>query len=190
MLALAFGPLSLVQPLGALTIVFALPMAALFVHRPVGARGWRGAVLATAGLAGLLALTGPPRTESLDGGQRPVLVAAVLGAVALLAIAARRVRRPVVRGVVLATAAGAAFGMASVFTKAAAEDWDVHRPSRHAARPRGDSAARLRRDAALPGLLPGRGPGRTAGHRHRGQPRRGLGRRNPLAGRGVPLRTG
>ncbi|MBB4895358.1 drug/metabolite transporter (DMT)-like permease [Streptomyces olivoverticillatus] len=128
-LALAFGPLSLVQPLGALTIVFALPMAALFVHRPVGARGWRGAVLATAGLAGLLALTGPPRTESLDGGQRPVLVAAVLGAVALLAIAARRVRRPVVRGVVLATAAGAAFGMASVFTKAAAEDWDVHRPA-------------------------------------------------------------
>ncbi|MGW5634728.1 DMT family transporter, partial [Streptomyces sp. NPDC003832] len=29
--ALALGPLSLVQPLGALTIVFALPMAALFV---------------------------------------------------------------------------------------------------------------------------------------------------------------
>ncbi|RST05700.1 DMT family transporter, partial [Streptomyces sp. WAC05374] len=29
--ALAYGPLSLVQPLGALTIVFALPMAALFV---------------------------------------------------------------------------------------------------------------------------------------------------------------
>ncbi len=42
---------------------------------------------------------------------------------AVLALAARRVRRPVVRGVVLATAAGAAFGMASVFTKAVAEDW-------------------------------------------------------------------
>ncbi|MEU4209532.1 DMT family transporter [Streptomyces sp. NPDC026206] len=121
--ALAYGPLSLVQPLGALTIVFALPMAALFVHRPVGAAGWRGAFLATAGLAGLLSLTGPPEAESIDGTQRPVLAAVVLAAVALLALAARWVRRPVVRGVVLATAAGAAFGMGSVFTKAVAEDW-------------------------------------------------------------------
>ena len=45
--ALAFGPLSLVQPLGALTIVFALPMAALFVGRRAGAAAWRGAIMAT-----------------------------------------------------------------------------------------------------------------------------------------------
>lgn len=56
--ALACGPLSLVQPLGALTIVFALPMAALFVRRRAGAIAWRGAIMATVGLAGLLALTG------------------------------------------------------------------------------------------------------------------------------------
>lgn len=56
--ALAYGPLSLVQPLGALTIVFALPMAAVLVHRRAGAAAWRGAVAATVGLAGLLALTG------------------------------------------------------------------------------------------------------------------------------------
>ena len=45
--ALAYGPLSLVQPLGALTIVFALPMAALFVGRKAGATAWRGAIMAT-----------------------------------------------------------------------------------------------------------------------------------------------
>ncbi|MBB4888263.1 DMT family transporter [Streptomyces netropsis] len=121
--ALAFGPLSLVQPLGALTLVFALPMAALLVHRPVGAAGWRGAILATVGLAGLLSLTGTPHPETLGGAERPVLAAVVLGAVAALVLAAHRMRRPVVRGVMLASAAGAAFGMASVFTKAAAEDW-------------------------------------------------------------------
>ncbi|GAA2923995.1 hypothetical protein GCM10020221_20010 [Streptomyces thioluteus] len=121
-LALAWGPLSLVQPMGALTIVFALPMAALFARRPVGAAGRRGALLATGGLAGLLALTGPPRTESLAAGERPVLAGTVLAGVTLLMLAARRARRPAVRGVVLATAAGAAFGVASVFTKAAAED--------------------------------------------------------------------
>ncbi|GHG47374.1 DMT family transporter [Streptomyces griseocarneus] len=124
--ALAWGPLSLVQPLGALTIVFALPMAALFARRPVGRAGWRGALLATVGLAGLLSLTGPPRTESLAATERPVLAAVVLAFVVVVALGARRLRRPVVRGVALATAAGAAFGMASVFTKAVAEDWAAH----------------------------------------------------------------
>ncbi|MBZ4320004.1 DMT family transporter [Streptomyces huiliensis] len=126
-LALAWGPLSLVQPMGALTIVFALPMAAVFAHRPVGAAGYRGALLATGGLAGLLALTGPPRTESLPAGERPLLAATMGAAVALTALIARRARRPVVRGVLLATAAGVAFGMGSVFTKAAAEDITAHR---------------------------------------------------------------
>ncbi|WP_171166915.1 DMT family transporter [Streptomyces sp. I05A-00742] len=125
-LALACGPLSLVQPMGALTIVFALPMAAVFVGRPVGAAGWRGALLATGGLAGLLALTGSSGTESLPGGERPVLAGTVFGAMAVLMLAARWTRGPVVRGVVLATAAGAAFGMGSVFTKAAAEDIAAH----------------------------------------------------------------
>ncbi|MFF7728711.1 DMT family transporter [Streptomyces sp. NPDC008001] len=124
--ALAYGPLSLVQPLGALTIVFALPMAALSARRPVGPAGWRGALLATSGLAGLLTLTGPPRAESLGAAQRPVLAAVVLTGAAVLALGARWVRRAVVRGVVLAAAAGAAFGMASVFTKAAAQDWTSH----------------------------------------------------------------
>ncbi|KAB7846610.1 DMT family transporter [Streptomyces mobaraensis] len=126
-LALAWGPLSLVQPMGALTIVFALPMAAVFAHRPVGAAGYRGALLATGGLAGLLALTGPPGTESLPAGERPLLAAGMGAAVALTALVARRARRPVVRGVLLATAAGVAFGMGSVFTKAAAEDVTGHR---------------------------------------------------------------
>ncbi|MFC5719344.1 DMT family transporter [Streptomyces gamaensis] len=121
--ALAWGPLSLVQPMGALTIVFALPMAALLVRRPVGAVGWRGALLATGGLAGLLALTGPPHREVLDNAERPVLAATVVAATAVIVLVSRLVRRPVVRGVVVATAAGMAFGMASVFTKAAAQDW-------------------------------------------------------------------
>lgn len=125
-LALAYGPLSLVQPLGALTIVFALPMAAVFARRPVGAVGWRGALLATGGLIALLTLTGSPRTEFLDDGARPVLAAAGLGAILILMVAARWVHRPAPRGVVLASAAGVAFGLGSVFTKAAAEDWTSH----------------------------------------------------------------
>lgn len=121
--ALAYGPLSLVQPLGALTIVFALPMAALFVGRRAGATAWRGALMATAGLGGLLALTGNAEPHTLDGPEQFVLASVTFGAVGALVVLARTLRRPVLRSIVLATGAGAAFGMASVFTKTVAVEW-------------------------------------------------------------------
>ncbi|MGW3206378.1 DMT family transporter [Streptomyces sp. NPDC001135] len=122
--ALAYGPLSLVQPLGALTIVFALPMAALFVGRGAGATAWRGAVMATVGLAGLLSLVGSSDTHSLDAAQR-VAVSLVTGGavVALMCAGLAAHRHPAVRSVLFATASGVAFGMSSVFTKTVAVDW-------------------------------------------------------------------
>ncbi|MCX4885441.1 MULTISPECIES: DMT family transporter [unclassified Streptomyces] len=122
--ALAYGPLSLVQPLGALTIVFALPMAALFVGRKAGATAWRGAIMATVGLAGLLSLVGSSESQSLDTAQR-VGVAVVSGGVVLALMIAGRAahRHPAVRSMLLATGSGIAFGMSSVFTKTVAVDW-------------------------------------------------------------------
>ncbi|MEU0099878.1 DMT family transporter [Streptomyces sp. NPDC006267] len=121
--ALAHGPLSLVQPLGALTIVFALPMAALFVGRRAGATAWRGALMATVGLGGLLALTGNAEPHTLNGPEQALLASVTFGAVGALVVFARTLRRPVLRSVVLAAGAGAAFGMASVFTKTVAVEW-------------------------------------------------------------------
>ncbi|MFF4534769.1 DMT family transporter [Streptomyces aureus] len=122
--ALAFGPLSLVQPLGALTIVFALPMAALFVGRKAGAAAWRGAIMATVGLAGLLSLVGASDAQPLSNAQRLALGVVSGGAVAALMVAGRAAHRhPAVRSVLLAVAAGIAFSMSSVFTKTVAVDW-------------------------------------------------------------------
>ncbi|MFI2780599.1 DMT family transporter [Streptomyces sp. ALB3] len=121
--ALAYGPLSLVQPLGALTIVFALPMAAVFVKRRAGRTAWRGAVMATVGLAGLLALTGSAGSHTLAGPEQLVLATGTFGAVVVLLVAAKGLHRPMLRSVVLATGAGVAFGMASVFTKTVAVEW-------------------------------------------------------------------
>ncbi|MFD5596616.1 DMT family transporter [Streptomyces griseorubiginosus] len=122
--ALAYGPLSLVQPLGALTIVFALPMAALFVGRRAGATAWRGAIMATVGLAGLLSLVGASDAQSLGTAQRVFAGLVTAAAVVALMIAGRAAHRhPVVRSVLLATASGIAFGMSSVFTKTVAVDW-------------------------------------------------------------------
>ncbi|TWG07269.1 prepilin signal peptidase PulO-like enzyme (type II secretory pathway) [Streptomyces brevispora] len=121
--ALAYGPLSLVQPLGALTIVFALPMAALFVRRRAGATAWRGAIMASVGLAGLLALTGSSDAHTLGGPQQLMLGTVTFGAVAALVLISKAMRRPVLRSVVLAGGAGVAFGIASVFTKTEAMEW-------------------------------------------------------------------
>jgi drug/metabolite transporter (DMT)-like permease len=122
--ALALGPLSVVQPMGALTIVFALPMAALFVGRAAGDRNaWRGALLATAGLAGLLALVSGSGTRTPSGGERIALLAVTAGVLALLLAVSRMPRTPAaVRAAALATGAGVAHGLASVFTKAVAAD--------------------------------------------------------------------
>ncbi|MGK5697416.1 DMT family transporter [Streptomyces sp. URMC 128] len=122
--ALAYGPLSLVQPLGALTIVVALPMAALFVGRKAGATAWRGAIMATVGLAGLLSLVAASDARSLDAAERVAVALVTAGVVAALMIAGRAAHRhPAVRSMLLATASGIAFGMSSVFTKTVAVDW-------------------------------------------------------------------
>ncbi|KOG20425.1 DMT family transporter [Streptomyces viridochromogenes] len=123
--ALAFGPLSLVQPLGALTIVFALPMAALFVGRKAGSTAWRGAIMATVGLAGLLSLVGSSESQSLATAERAG-VALVTGAIVVTLMVAGRAahRHPAVRSMLLATGSGIAFGMSSVFTKVVAVDWN------------------------------------------------------------------
>ncbi|GAA3772537.1 hypothetical protein GCM10023083_07030 [Streptomyces phyllanthi] len=43
--ALAYGPLTVVQPLGALTLVAAVPLGARLAGRRVGAAEWRGPVM-------------------------------------------------------------------------------------------------------------------------------------------------
>ncbi|WP_405877925.1 DMT family transporter [Streptomyces sp. NBC_01136] len=127
--ALAYGPLSLVQPLGALTIVFALPMAAVFVGRKAGATAWRGAIMATVGLAVLLALVGSADSQSLSDTQITVLAGVAGGAVVAFMVAGRAAHRhPAVRSVMLAVGSGIAFSMSSVFTKTVAVDWS-HRVS-------------------------------------------------------------
>ena len=122
--ALAYGPLSVVQPMGALTIVFALPMAALFVRRKAGATAWRGAIMATLGLAGLLSLVGASDAQSLGTTERVLLAVVTGSAVVTLMVAGRAAHRhPAVRSTLLAIASGIAFGMSSVFTKVVAVDW-------------------------------------------------------------------
>lgn len=125
--ALGLGPLTVVQPLGVLTLVLAAPLAAVLVKRPVSAAAWRGIVLVSGGLAVLLVLTGSTPSRGLGGADQLTLagaVACVLGALLLTATTAGR-RARMLRSVTLAAAAGVAYGTASVFIKTVADTWST-----------------------------------------------------------------
>ncbi|GGY36707.1 DMT family transporter [Streptomyces omiyaensis] len=125
--ALHYGPLTLVQPLGALTLVAALPLAARTARRRVSRTEWRGALWTLAGLVGLVAVTGPAAPgEALS--LRESLVVAAATALLIAALAAGRLpgadRRASrtdgsVRagGLGHATASGVASGVASALTQ-------------------------------------------------------------------------
>ncbi|MBQ0891381.1 hypothetical protein KBZ94_41910 [Streptomyces sp. RM72] len=86
--ALCYGPLSLVQPLGALSVVLAVPMGAALARRRVARREWRGVALALAGLAALLPATAaqhPTAEHLLDLPRTCLLAGACAAAIALLA---------------------------------------------------------------------------------------------------------
>ncbi|MET7641506.1 DMT family transporter [Streptomyces sp. NPDC005438] len=121
-LALALGSLTVVQPLGALTLVFVLPMAALLVRRPVSPAGWRGSLLVSVGLAGLLALTDAGVGRAPRPGEQLLvgaLMLATVGPLLLLALWGRA--RVWLRSVCLAATAGVAYGAASVWVKVVVE---------------------------------------------------------------------
>ncbi|MEU1073450.1 MULTISPECIES: DMT family transporter [unclassified Streptomyces] len=113
--ALHYGPLTLVQPLGALTLVAALPIGAYYQRRRVTRREWRGAAWTLAGLAGLIAVTGPASPGDALSLREALAVAA---ATALLIAAASRAGEGHGRvGLGHATASGVASGVGSALTQ-------------------------------------------------------------------------
>ncbi|MFF7814473.1 DMT family transporter [Streptomyces sp. NPDC007945] len=124
--ALHYGPLTLVQPLGALTLVAALPLGAYTARRRVTRAEWRGALWTLAGLFGLVAVTGPAAPgEALSLRESLVVAAATALLIAALAGGRRggRTADGTARGGVRAgglghaTASGVASGVASALTQ-------------------------------------------------------------------------
>ncbi|WP_330347530.1 hypothetical protein [Streptomyces sp. NBC_00582] len=110
--ALKYGPLTVVQPLGALTLVAAVPMGARVAGRRVTAAEWRGTAFTLAGLAAILVTASGPAPETVLSGSEAVAVAGVTAAV--IGLLARPGTRPGLRH---ASASGLASGVASALTQ-------------------------------------------------------------------------
>jgi drug/metabolite transporter (DMT)-like permease len=115
-LALAYGPLTLVAPIIAADLLFALPLAARWSRHPLRARDWGGCLLVGAGVAVFLSIS--PRTT----GRRDVPAAgwiavfAIVVTVTVLAVVVSRVTSQTARARLLAAAAGMIFGLTAAVT--------------------------------------------------------------------------
>ncbi|WP_217142362.1 hypothetical protein [Streptomyces sp. AC627_RSS907] len=110
--ALKYGPLTVVQPLGALTLVAAVPLGARLAGRRVSAVEWRGTGLTLLGLGALLlTASGPAPDDVLDVPEALVVSGATA---ALIGVLSWPGARPGLRH---ATASGVASGVASALTQ-------------------------------------------------------------------------
>ena len=119
--ALSGGEIVVVQPILALTVVFALPIGARLSAQRIGSRDVGAALLATAGLAAFLVLSnpaagieGPSGAAWLTWGGALFVLAAVLTGRGLH-------RRPAVKATLVGTAAGILFGLHGAIVKAMTE---------------------------------------------------------------------
>jgi drug/metabolite transporter (DMT)-like permease len=110
--ALKYGPLTVVQPLGALTLVAAVPMGARVAGRRVGPAEWRGTAFTLLGLAAILVTASGPAPEGVLSVPEALAVAGTTAA--LIGLLARPGARPGLRH---ATASGFASGVASALTQ-------------------------------------------------------------------------
>lgn len=110
--ALKYGPLTVVQPLGALTLVAAVPLGARAAGRRVSATEWRGTALTLAGLAALLVTASGAAPEQVLSLTEALAVAGTTAV--LIGLLSRPGTRPGLRH---ATASGFASGVASALTQ-------------------------------------------------------------------------
>ncbi|MDQ0601579.1 drug/metabolite transporter (DMT)-like permease [Streptomyces canus] len=106
--ALRYGPLTLVQPLGALSLVLAVPLGSLVSGRRTSGTQWNGMGFTLLGLTTLLAVTASGRGDTLN--TTGVLLVALVAAAAVTLLSARG-------GLAVAAASGIASGVGSTLAQ-------------------------------------------------------------------------
>ena len=124
--ALAFGSLLLVQPVTVLSLMFALPIGARFMHRQVTRAEWFWGSVLTVCIVVIVVLGRPVGGETLPPWWQ-WLIAVALGVAAmtaLLTIARGLLRKD--RALLTGVAGGIAFAYVALFTKGVVDRWVLH----------------------------------------------------------------
>ncbi|MFE9768092.1 hypothetical protein ACFYPC_26840 [Streptomyces sp. NPDC005808] len=115
--ALRYGPLTLVQPLGALTLVAAVPLGSLAARSRTSGTQWRGMALTLVGLTALLTATasGNAPDNTLDATE--VVMVALTAATVVAVLVRVASGRFALGGLAFAAASGIASGVGSTLAQ-------------------------------------------------------------------------
>lgn len=118
--ALGMSSVALVQPLLVARLLFALPLAAVWVRQRLSLRDWGGMLATAGGLAIFIALGRPRESGTVHPGllQWAVVIALIVGLTAALVVFARRLG-PAREATMLGAGAGMIFALQSAFTHSA-----------------------------------------------------------------------
>lgn len=117
-LALALGPVAIVQPILTTALVFALPATALLQHRRPARAEWAWAGLLLAALIGFLLAAHPEPGPATQLSHTRLLATTLAGLVLAAGLAVPATRRPTrYRAALLGAATGIGFGITSMLGK-------------------------------------------------------------------------
>ncbi|MER6006864.1 DMT family transporter [Nonomuraea angiospora] len=108
--ALGLGPLTVVQPMGVASLLFALPLAAALHGRKPSPKELAAAGVVAAGLVGLVLLVPNSEGPTYLGPDGVLTLLGVAGVAAVLLWAASRAASPAGRAALLATSSGVLYG--------------------------------------------------------------------------------
>jgi drug/metabolite transporter (DMT)-like permease len=117
-LALSYGPVALVQPIVITELAFAIPLAIWRRHRRAGRREWLGIAGVVGGVSLFLWASAPVSGTTNPGGAAWLAALVPVGGVAAAAVITGSRRHGPTRAMFLGAAAGLAFGVLAVLTKA------------------------------------------------------------------------
>jgi drug/metabolite transporter (DMT)-like permease len=116
-LALAYGPVALVQPIIVTELAFAIPLGIWRRSRRAGRREWVGITCVVAGVAIFLWAASPSSGTPIPGGDAWLAALLPVAVVAGTAVAIGAKRHDQTRPMLLGAAAGLTFGVLAVLTK-------------------------------------------------------------------------
>ena len=115
-LALAFGPLTLVAPIVAADLLFALPLAARWSRRPLRPRDWAGCLLVATGVGVFLLVAPPSAGRAAVPTAGWILAFGIVVVITAAAVGLGRLAGRTTRAGLLAAAAGVIFGLTAAVT--------------------------------------------------------------------------
>lgn len=116
-IALAYGEVSLVEPLTATNLLFAMALSRWLTRQPLGLSGWGGIALLALGVTAFIVAGQPHGGGSEAGALRHWLVFGTVAGLALLLTGAARRLPPAPEATLLALAAGLLYGLQDGLTR-------------------------------------------------------------------------